>query len=171
MTAPLRSRAVSSYAPPLFGRGWWIAVTVAAVAAGVLATAVQVVLWIAFTDAWPGILWRDARLAAAVVLGPAVLPPATGGLLAVLAVATAVHFALSYAYAAAVGVLAARLSHRAALAAGAAFGLALYVVNMHGFTAVWPWFAQARDWITVAAHLAFGLIAADAFVRTRRRFA
>jgi len=43
------------------------------------------------------------------------------------------------------------------------------VVNMHGFTLVFPWFAQARDWITLAAHVAFGVVAAGAWVRARPR--
>lgn len=136
------------------------AVLVATVVAGTLATVVQVALWLLFTDAWPAILHRDARLAAAVVLGPDVLPPPASFDLRVTAVATAVHFALSFVYCALVAWLVKGRSPRAALAIGAAFGAALYVVNMHGFTWVFPWFSQARDWITVAAHVAFGVIAA-----------
>jgi hypothetical protein len=151
------------YAPPLFSRAWWRAVLIATLAAGTLATVFQVVLWAVFTDAWPGILFRDARLAAAIVLGPSVLPPPDSFDLVVMVVATVVHFALSLAYAVLVGLLVARMSTVSAVIAGALFGVALFVVNMHGFTSLFPWFEQTRDWITAAAHVAFGMIAAVAF--------
>jgi hypothetical protein len=152
-----------SYAPPLFSRAWWTAVVIAALAAGILATVFQVALWALFTDAWPGILFRDARLAAAIVLGPSVLPPPDSFHLVAMVVATAVHFALSLAYAAAVGLLVARTSTIGTVIAGALFGVALFVVNMYAFTSIFPWFEQTRDWITAAAHVAFGVIAAVAF--------
>jgi hypothetical protein len=41
----------------------------AGIAAGILATVVQIVLWSVFTDALPTILFRDARFAAAIVMG------------------------------------------------------------------------------------------------------
>ena len=43
---------------------------------------------------------------------------------------------------------------------GAGFGAGLYVVNLYGFTAVFPWFAEVRDWVTFAAHVVFGVTAA-----------
>ena len=136
---------------------------VAALAAGTLSTLVQVLLWLFFSDQWPAILFRDARLAAAVVMGPSVLPPPASFDIAVMAVATAVHFALSFVYAGLVALLVERQAPSLVLVVGAAFGLVVYFVNMHGFTQIFPWFAQARDWITVVAHLAFGIIAAVAY--------
>ena len=38
----------------------------AGIAAAVLATIAEIVLWLVFTDALPGILFRDARFAAAI---------------------------------------------------------------------------------------------------------
>ena len=46
---------------------------------------------------------------------------------------------------------------------GTAFGLVVYTVNMYGFTSVFPWFDAARDWIAVATHVAFGMVAAAAY--------
>jgi hypothetical protein len=43
---------------------------------------------------------------------------------------------------------------------GLGFGLMLYLVNFYGFTAVFPWFAMARNWISIFSHLMFGVIAA-----------
>ena len=47
----------------------------AGVAAGVGSALAQVLLWLAFTDAFPHAMFRDARLTAAILLGQGVLPP------------------------------------------------------------------------------------------------
>lgn len=154
-----------SYAVALPARSRLIPWLVAAVAAGTLSTVVQVLLWLLFTDHWPAILFRDARLAAALLIGPSVLPPPSTFDVTVMAVATVVHFALSLLYAVLVALLVERRPARRVVIVGAAFGLVLYVVNMHVFTWIFPWFAQARDWITVVAHLAFGIVAAVAYRR------
>jgi hypothetical protein len=137
-----------------------VALLLAAGAAGTLSTVVQMLLWAAFGDDWRVLLVRDARLAAALVLGPSVLPPPASFDLVVMAVATAVHFALSLAYVALLVPFVDARSLRRTVVVGAAFGLALYVVNLHGFTLLFPWFAPARGWITAAAHVAFGVTGA-----------
>ncbi len=132
-----------------------------------MSTAAQVLLWAALTDALPEILFRDARLAAAIVMDPAVLTAPAGA--TVMLVATLVHFALSIAYGLALCALVERLRWRAWLAVGAAFGAALFGINMYGFTALFPWFAAARDPITLAAHVVFGLAAVAAYRAAGRR--
>jgi hypothetical protein len=141
----------------------WRAGALAGIVAGIVATAVQLLLWLAFTDALPQILFRDARLAAAIILGPGVLPPPADFDAGVMLAATLVHFALSIIYGLALAALIAPLDWYRSALAGNAFGLVLYGVNMYGFTAVFPWFAATRDWITLAAHLAFGVSAAAAY--------
>lgn len=143
------------------------AAVVAGVAAGIVSTLAQIVLWLALTDALPDILFRDARLAAAIVMGEEAFSSAS--LAAVMAVATLVHFALSIAFSVPLCALLARLPMLAAPAVGAAFGLALFAVNMYGFTALFPWFVAARDPITAAAHAIFGLSAAVAYRAAARR--
>ncbi len=108
----------------------------------------QIILWSIFTDALPAILFRDARFTAAIVLGPGVLPPPASFDRRILLIATLVHFALSIAYGLILARLIAGLRTPSSLLAGAAFGLGLYAVNMYAFTAVFPWFASSRDWIT-----------------------
>jgi hypothetical protein len=42
---------------------------------------------------------------------------------------------------------------------------------MYGLSALFPWFASSRDWITAAAHLAFGVALAGVYrlaARARR---
>lgn len=65
-------------------------------------------------------------------------------------------------------VLVARSSRGAAISIGAIFGLVLYLVNFYLFTAVFPWFAMARNWISVFSHIAFGLLAGWVYVAVRR---
>jgi hypothetical protein len=131
----------------------------AAIAAAIVSTIVQILLWLAFTDAFPAVLLRDARLAAAIVLGPDALS-GTSDVALVWIVASAVHALLSLVYAFVIGAAVSRLGPRAALLVGAVAGAVLYAVNLHGFTALYPWFAVSRDAITFAAHVAFGMSAA-----------
>jgi hypothetical protein len=140
----------------------------AGVAAAVVSTLVQIVLWALLTDALPGILFRDARLAAAIVAGPSVLQPAETPDVRIMLIATVVHFALSIAFAAALSTVIARRSMRQSLVLGAAFGAGLYVLNLHVLTVVFPWFDISRGAITLAAHVAFGVSAAAVYRYLRR---
>ena len=141
----------------------------AGIAAGILATVVQIALWSVFADALPTILFRDARFAAAIVLGRGVLPPPASFNGPVMFVATVVHFALSTTYGMALSPLISRLRTVPSLLAGAAFGLCLYGINMYGFTAVFPWFEANRDWITLATHVVFGVAAAGTYKMLQQR--
>jgi hypothetical protein len=135
------------------------AITWAGVVAGTLATLVQVLLWLLFTGDFPGILFRDARLTAALVMGGRVLPPPATFDAGVWIVATLIHFALSIFYAALLAPTAMRIGNAAALLAGTVFGITLYAVNLYGFTEIFPWFVQARGWIALVAHVSFGVTA------------
>lgn len=127
--------------------------------AGIVSTLVEVLLWRILTDDFPAVLFRDARLTAALVLGRSVLQPAATFDAGIMLVATLLHFTLSLAYAAVCVPLTARLEAGPALVAGAGFGIGLYVVNLYGFTAVFPWFAVARGAIALSAHAVFGMTA------------
>ena len=141
----------------------WIRAAAAGIVAGVVATVAQIILWWAFTDDLPSILYRDARLTAAIVMGPAVLPPPSTFDLAVMIVATGIHTGLSVAYSLILVFAIRRRPIRGALLAGLVFGLILYVVNMYGMTGMFPWFSEVRDWITVAAHVVFGIAVAAVY--------
>jgi hypothetical protein len=138
----------------------WRSAALAGIVAGVAATIAQIALWWAASEPLPAILFRDARLTAAILMGRSVLPPPATFDAPVMLIATIVHFALSIAYGLALALFISRMSRAVALLAGAAFGASLYAINMYGFTVVFPWFVAARDWITVAAHIVFGMVAA-----------
>jgi hypothetical protein len=133
-----------------------VAALLAGVSAGILSTVAQILLWVAFGEDALGLLLRDSRLTAALVLGHDVLPPPATFDIEVMLAATAIHFLLSILYAA-VLLPVRRSGPVVSLMAGAGFGIALYFVNMHGFTAIFPWFAEARSGITLATHVVFGV--------------
>lgn len=141
----------------------WIAAISAGIVAGVVATAAQLLLWWAFTDALPQVLFRDARLTAAILMGQAVLPPPATFDWQVMIVAAVIHFVISVVYGLILACLISRLGLILSLFAGTLYGLALYIVNMYGVTAIFPWFAEARDWITVTAHAVFGISLAGTY--------
>lgn len=133
-----------------------LAVFLAGVCAGVVSTLAQLLLWrLSGQDALL-LLLRDARLTAALLFGSAVLPPPATFDIHVMLAATAIHFMLSMLYAAVLLPLG-RTSLASSLFIGTAFGVALYFLNLHGFTAIFPWFAEARGGITLAVHAVFGI--------------
>ena len=72
----------------------------------------------------------------------------------------AMHFALAALYALAFAGITAELRSRYTATLGVAFGGALYFVNLHGFTHLFPWFAELRTTDTLLAHALFGLMLA-----------
>jgi len=147
----------------------WNAAIWAGIAAGVSSALAQILLWVLFTDTFPSVLFRDARLTAAILMGRDVLPPPATFAPAIMLVAACIHFALSIAYGVVVAIMTSRTGTGTAISIGAGFGALLYVVNLYGFTAIFPWFVEVRDWITLAAHLVFGATAAATYKALARR--
>lgn len=151
--------------PPRFKHGWCRAhgrinlamALFAGLWAGVIATVAQLILWWLAEMPLLETLFRDARLTAALVMGPAVLLAPSTPQWDILLVATLIHFFLSVAYALIPALLVGRLLTRPALFAGALYGLAIYVINLYGLTMLFPWFIVARDWVTLVTHLVFGV--------------
>jgi hypothetical protein len=98
-----------------------------------------------------------------------VLPPPSTFDTVIVLISALIHFALSIVYGLALAWVLVRAAVGASLLIGALFGLALYAVNLYGFTVVFPWFAQVRDWITITAHLVFGITAAGVYRSLERR--
>jgi hypothetical protein len=46
-----------------------------------------------------------------------------------------------------------RMGTAPAVMTGAVFGLALHCINFYGFTQAFPWFAEARDGISIFTHI------------------
>lgn len=108
--------------------------------------------------------WGPPHMIAAIALGKGVLPmpggpPPTfdGG---VLLAAMAVHFILSIIFAFILAWVLKGRPYGTSLLIGVVFGLVLYLVDFYLLTGIFPWFAMARNWVTIFSHLAFGLVTA-----------
>ena len=109
---------------------------------------------------------------AAMVMGEGVLPPPASFDLLIFMVAMIVHFVLSVmlAFVFAWAVSRWHLGFGAAVALSAIFGLLVYLVNFYPITAIlFPWFAMARNWITISSHIVFGMVLAWAYLAIARR--
>jgi uncharacterized membrane protein YagU involved in acid resistance len=116
--------------------------------------------------------WAPPHMIAAMALDKDVLPPeGTYAPFSVKIMGTAmiIHLALSVIY----GLIVAWLVHRfdwgGGLAIGAAFGLAIYIINFYLIAPVaFPWFTMAQNWISAFTHILFGLIAGGAYIGLRK---
>lgn len=135
----------------------------AGIISGIIATVVQMALWRLFQEPLPEILYRDARLTAAILMGPEVLPPPASLNWKVMIVATFIHFLISVGYSVILACLIFRRDTLFSLFLGAVFGGGVYGINMYGFTVIFPWFSMARDWITFFTHIAFGVSLAGTY--------
>ncbi|RAL20914.1 hypothetical protein DL240_14660 [Lujinxingia litoralis] len=141
--------------------------TTAALWAGGIGGLLFLVLELAIVPLMGMSVWAPLQMISAIVLGSDVLPPPAAFSIGVLLTALLVHFALSFIYASILGFIIARRPMGVALGIGAIFGLALYVLNFYVFTGLYPWFAEARNALSIGVHLAFGLSAAFVYVRVR----
>ncbi|TDX28363.1 hypothetical protein DFO67_11063 [Modicisalibacter xianhensis] len=104
--------------------------------------------------------WGPPRMIAAIVMGRGVLPPPATFAIGIMAMAMAIHFMLSWVYALIYGWAFGGLKLGMAMVIGAVMGLVIYLINFYGFTAIWPWFANARTWISLFSHIMFGIVLA-----------
>lgn len=146
----------------------WSAVILSGLVAGLVFMMAEMIL---VPLALGGSAWGPPRMIAAIVMGEGVLPPPATFEAGVFLIALLVHFTLSLIYAFLLDLIIRSMGAGASLAVGAAFGVALYVVNFYGFTAVFPWFAAARNWVSALSHVIFGLVTAGTYVALRRKHA
>lgn len=133
------------------------AITASIVAGLVFAMMEMVLVAVVMGQPWYGPL----HMIAAIGMGPqGVLPPPPAFDFGVAAIAVLIHMVLSIV----LGLLLATvlLAFRGSMAwlIGLVFGVALYYTTFYGFTALFPWFAEARGWIALISHAVFGLVLA-----------
>lgn len=144
----------------------------AAIWAGLVAGAVFMMLEMIMVPMFGGgSPWGPPRMIAAIAMGPDVLPPPATYDLTILMVAMAVHFVLSIVLAVVLAWIVRGRPMGTALIIGGVFGLAVYLFNFYGMTVVFPWFAMARNWISIFAHVIFGLAAAWSYLAFSRKAA
>ncbi|MFI5360953.1 MAG: hypothetical protein ACHQ49_03190 [Elusimicrobiota bacterium] len=144
----------------------WAAAGWAGIAAGV----VYILLESALLSMFTGGPTSDAmRQIAQIALSEATLPPRDSFTVLVFMMAMAVHLPLSLLYARILATLIDGMKASTAVAIGAAYGAGLYVINYYAFTGIFPWFAAARGWMTLASHIVFGVVAAEGYVLLTER--
>lgn len=146
----------------------WKAAVWAGLIAGLVFMMLEMIMVPLFLGGSP---WGPPRMIAAIALGGSVLPnppPPPTFDFGVIMTAVVVHLILSIVFAIALAFVIRRMELGMALLVGAAFGLVLYFVNFYGFTAVFPWFAMARNWVSIFSHIVFGAVAAWVYLRLVR---
>lgn len=108
--------------------------------------------------------WGPPRMIAAIILGKEVLPPPANFDFGVVMGAVMLHLVLSVIYAIILSLIVNRMSFWVAILVGAVFGYMLYLVNFYVMTGIFPWFANARNWVSVFSHISFGIGAAWAYL-------
>lgn len=132
-----------------------------AIWSGIIAGAVFMMLEMVMVPLFiGGSPWGPPRMIAAIGMGKGVLPPPDTFALVPIMVAMAIHFMLAIVLAVVLALFINRLKLGTAALAGAIFGLAVYLINFYGFTALFPWFEMARNWVSIFAHMMFGAVAA-----------
>lgn len=132
----------------------WGAAAMAGVTGGAIFLLLQMLMVPVFLGASA---WTWLRMTAAIVLGQEVLlpePTLDGG---VLLTGALLHLVITAGYGLLLGVLANSMAMETAIITGAVFGLALYFVVYYVLAPIFPWFAQARNWVSVFAHIVFGM--------------
>lgn len=138
-----------------------------AVWAGVIAGLIFVMLEMMMVPLFlGGSPWGPPRMIAAIILGEGVLPPPATFDFGVFITAVILHLILSIVYAIILAwiISAAKTSFWVSILIGAVLGYVLYLVNFYVFTGVFPWFANARNWVSAFAHISFGVAAAWSYV-------
>ena len=135
----------------------WSAAIWSAIIAGVVFMMLEMIMVPLFGGDSP---WAPPRMIAAIGMGSDVLPPPATFDLTVMMVAIVIHLILAVVYAVILAFVINRQQMGMAILSCAIFGLALYFINFYGFTAVFPWFAMARNLISIFAYLLFVLVLA-----------
>lgn len=147
----------------------WKAGVWAGLIAGVIFIVLDMIMVRMFMGERP---WAPPPIIAAMLLAQGVLPgydsPPSFDV-GIMVTALAIHFVLSVVY----GLIVAWLVHRfdwgGGLLIGAAFGLAIYIINAYVIAPIaFAWFTLAQNWISAFAHIVFGLIAAVAYIGLRK---
>lgn len=113
--------------------------------------------------------WGPPRMIAAIGMGKGVLPPPATFDAGIMMVAMLIHFGLSVILAFLFAFIARGRNVAMATMIGAAFGLVVYLASFYGMTAVFPWFAMARGWIGILAHIVYGAVLGWVYASIARR--
>jgi hypothetical protein len=128
----------------------WSSAIWASVIAGLVFAALEVVMVPVFQGKSP---WAPLHMIGAIGLGPDAMASPDTFDLGVVATAVVIHMILAIIYGVILAFIIMRMDMGLAVVVGGLYGLALYFINFYGFTKWFPWFADARDWISIFTHI------------------
>jgi hypothetical protein len=128
----------------------WSAAVWASIIAGLVFAVLEVLMVALLQGKSP---WAPLHMIGAIALGPGAMATPDSFDIGIIAIAVVVHMVLAVIYGLVLAIIVAQTDTGLAVAIGAAFGLALYAINFYGFTRWFPWFADARDWISIFNHI------------------
>ena len=138
----------------------------AAIIAGVVFMMLEMIMVPVFMGGSP---WGPPRMIAAIGMGKGVLPPPETFDAGIMMVAMLIHFGLSVILAFLFAFIARGRPVGMAALIGGVFGLVIYLITFYGMTAVFPWFAMARGWISIFAHIVYGAVLGWVYISVARR--
>ena len=133
----------------------WSAAIWASIIGGLVFAALEVLMVPLFQGNSP---WAPLHMIGAIALGPGAMASPDTFDLGIIGTAVVVHMALAILYGVILAFVIARVDMGLAIAIGAIYGFALYLVNFYVFTKWFPWFADARDWISIFTHIVQGAL-------------
>ena len=131
----------------------------AAMIAGVIAGLVFLLVNMALAGQLLGNAQLPLQLAAALLLGPEVMPPAVGLDGSVFMTGFGVHLVLAVAFTCLIAFCLHRWGIWVGIFGGALFGLALYAINYYFVADFIAGFAALRSWLMAVSHVIFGAVA------------
>jgi hypothetical protein len=137
----------------------WRAVGIAGLSSGVLFWLLSLLL----SALVFGSPWLFTHMAAAILLGEAVLVPPFDFDARLLAVGLIVHLLLSLLFGALVAFAIHRWGILVGVLGGAALGLALYAINTYSLSYFFPWFYAFRNWTFALGHILYGALAGGVY--------
>lgn len=149
---------------------WWGSAAWAGIIAGIVFAMLEMfMVWAIMGMSF----WGPLQMIAAMLMGTEVLPQNSPITVGIGLVGLMIHMVLSVIYGLVIGWMVHKMDMGPALLVGAVVGLVLiYFVNFYLIApAVFPWFVQARNWISLLTHIVFGLVAAGAYIAMRNRHA
>ena len=128
----------------------WSAAVWASVVAGLVFAALEMALsWMVNAQS----PWAPLHMIGAIALGPGAMAPPDTFDPTVIGTAVVLHMALAIFYGVILAFIVARLDAGWASVVGALYGVLLYAVNFYAFTPAFPWFADARGWVSIVTHV------------------
>ena len=144
----------------------WSAAVWAGVVAGLVFMMLEMAMVVIFMGQSP---WTPPRMIAAMLMGNEVLPPPADFDFGIVMTAMVIHFPLSIMYGLIAGWIVHRLGGASALLIGGVFGLAIYFINFYLVApAFFPWFTEAQNWVSLVAHLIYGLVLGATYAGLRK---